>query len=162
MTAIQQNLNRILSFRHMDEKDLMILEKLKENARKTVNEIAKEVGLPRTTVGERIKRLMKEGVVKKFTTMLNYEKLGKPVTAFVLISFLPNPKISQRQLAREIARIKNVYEVYIIAGEWDLLLKVRGKDMEEIGQLILDKLRSMKGVGKTVTCTCFSVVKEEL
>ena len=146
----------------MDEKDLMILEKLRENARKTVNEISKEIGLPRTTVGERIKKLVKEGVVKKFTTMLNYEKLGKPVTAFVLVSFLPNPKISQRQLAREIARIKNVYEVYIIAGEWDLLLKVRGKDMEEIGQLILDKLRSMEGVGKTVTCTCFSVVKEEL
>ncbi|MEM2388548.1 MAG: Lrp/AsnC ligand binding domain-containing protein, partial [Candidatus Thermoplasmatota archaeon] len=66
------------------------------------------------------------------------------------------------QLAREIARIENVYEVYIISGEWDLLLKVRGKDMEEIGKLILDKIRAIEGVGKTVTCTCFSVVKEEI
>lgn len=131
-------------------------------SRKTVNEIAKEVRLPRTTVGERIKKLVKKGIIKKFTAILNYEKIGKPITAFVLVSFAPHPNVSQRELAREIARIENVHEVYIISGEWDLLLKVRGKDMEEIGHLILDKLRSMKGVGKTVTCTCFSVVKEEI
>jgi len=89
-------------------------------------------------------------------------KIGMPITAFILVSFIPNPDISQRELAREISKIENVREVYIIAGEWDLLLKVRGKDMEEIGKLVLDKLRGMKGVGKTVTCTCFSVIKEEM
>ena len=146
----------------MDEKDLAILEKLMENARKPVKEIAKEVKLPRTTVAERIKKLVNKGIIRKFTAILNYEKIGKPITAFILVSFIPNPDISQRELAREISKIKNVREVYIIAGEWDLLLKVRGKDMEEIGKLVLDKLRSMKGVGKTVTCTCFSVVKEEV
>ncbi len=146
----------------MDEKDLAILEKLMENARKPVKEIAKEVKLPRTTVAERIKKLVNKGIIRKFTTIINYEKIGMPITAFILVSFIPNPDISQRELAREISKIKNVRGIYIIAGEWDLLLKVRGKDMEEIGKLVLDKLRSMKGVGKTVTCTCFSVVKEEV
>jgi len=146
----------------MDEKDFAILEKLMENARKPVKEIAKEVKLPRTTVAERIKKLVNKGIIRKFTTILNYEKIGMPITAFILVSFIPNPDISQRELAREISKIENVREVYIIAGEWDLLLKVRGKDMEEIGKLVLDKLRGMKGVGKTVTCTCFSVIKEEM
>jgi len=146
----------------MDEKDLAILEKLMENARKPVKEIAKEVKLPRTTVAERIKKLVNKGIIRKFTTIINYEKIGMPITAFILVSFIPNPDISQRELAREISKIKNVRGIYIIAGEWDLLLKVRGKNMEEIGKLVLDKLRSMKGVGKTVTCTCFSVVKEEV
>lgn len=146
----------------MDEKDLAILEKLMENARKPVKEIAKEVKLPRTTVAERIKKLVNKGIIRKFTAILNYEKIGMPITAFILVSFIPNPDISQRELAREISKIENVREVYIIAGEWDLLLKVRGKDMEEIGKLVLDKLRGMKGVGKTVTCTCFSVIKEEM
>ena len=58
--------------------------------------------------------------------------------------------------------MESVHEVYIISGEWDLLLKVRGKDTEEIGKLILDKIRGIEGVGKTVTCTCFSVIKEEI
>ena len=146
----------------MDEKDFAILEKLMENARKPVKEIAKEVKLPRTTVAERIKKLVNKGIIRKFTTILNYEKIGMPITPFILVSFIPNPDISQRELAREISKIENVREVYIIAGEWDLLLKVRGKDMEEIGKLVLDKLRGMKGVGKTITCTCFSVIKEEM
>ena len=146
----------------MKSKDAIIIEKLKEDASKPVAKIAKEIRMARTTVAERIKKLVEKGVIKKFTILLNYEKLGKPVTAFVLVSFLPNSKISQRELAKRIAKMKSVYEVYIISGEWDLLLKVRGKDIEEIGELVLDKIRGMEGVGKTVTCTCFSVIKEEL
>ena len=138
-----------------------MLEKLKRDSSKSIAEIAKEIGIPRTTVAERIKKLLREGVIKKFTIMLNYEKIGRPITAFILVSFLPNAKISQRQLAKRISKIRNVYDVYIISGEWDLLLKVRGKDMEEIGKLILDEIRAIEGVGKTVTCTCFSVIKEE-
>jgi len=146
----------------MDHKDLLIIEELKKNARISVKELAKKVGLPRTTVGERIKRMIKRDIIKRFTAVVNHEKLGQGVMAFILVSFLPNPKISQRELAREISRIKNVYEVYIISGEWDLLLKVRGKNMEEIGCLVLDRLRAMEGVGKTITCSCFSAVKEEI
>ena len=146
----------------MNAKDEIIIKKLKEDASKPIARIAKEIKMPRTTVSERIKKLVEKGVIKKFTISLDYEKIGKPVTAFVLVSFLPNPKISQRELAKRIARMESVHEVYIISGEWDLLLKVRGKDTEEIGKLILDKIRGIEGVGKTVTCTCFSVIKEEI
>lgn len=146
----------------MDEKDLMIIDRLKENSRKSIKELSRELNLPRTTINDRIKKLISRGIIKKFTTLIDYEKLGKPITAFILVSFLPNPKISQRELARKIARLRDVHELYIITGEWDLLLKVRGSSMEEIGKLVLDKLRTMEGVGKTVTCTCFSTVKEDL
>lgn len=88
--------------------------------------------------------------------------MGLPVTAFILVSFLPNPGISQRELAKRISIMQNVYEVYIISGEWDLLVKVRGSSMEEMGSLIIDRLRSLQGVGKTVTCTCFTTVTENI
>ena len=146
----------------MDQKDKLILEKLKEDANKPIAQLAKELKMPRTTIANRIKKMIESGIIKKFTIAIDYEKVGKPITAFILISFLPNYKISQRQLANLISKIENVYEVYIISGEWDLLLKVRGRSMEEIGKLVLDKIRRMEGVGKTVTCTCFHVVKEEI
>jgi len=144
----------------IDEKDRAIIAELRKNARMTTKDIAKVIKLPRTTVSERIKKMIEKGIIKKFTALLNYEKIGLPITAFILISFLPNPEISQRELAKRISKMENVYEVYIISGEWDLLLKVRGKSMEEVGSLIVDRLRTIKGVGKTMTCTCFSVVKE--
>ncbi len=144
----------------IDEKNRVIIEELKKNARQSTKILAKAIKLPRTTVGERIKKMATQGIIKKFTVMLDYEKIGLSITAFILVSFLPNPELSQRELANRISKIKNVQEVYIISGEWDLLLKVRGKNMEEVGSLIVDHLRAIKGVGKTMTCTCFSAVKE--
>lgn len=142
-----------------DEKDRAIIAALRENARQPTSQIADQLDIPRTTVGERIRKLEVDGVIKRFTVHLDYEKLGLPIIAFILVSFLPNPDISQRQLAKRISTMQNVNEVYIISGEWDLLAKVRGASMEEIGELIIDRLRSIQGVGKTVTCTCFSAVE---
>jgi DNA-binding Lrp family transcriptional regulator len=58
--------------------------------------------------------------------------------------------------------MSGVYEVHIISGEYDLLLKVRGKTLDDIGTLVVDKLRQLKGVGRTITFACFETVKEEL
>jgi len=54
-----------------------------------------------------------------------------------------------------------VYEVHIVTGEYDLLIKVRGKTIEEIGKLVVDKLRVLQGVWKTHTSACFETIKEE-
>ncbi|MEA2055198.1 MAG: Lrp/AsnC family transcriptional regulator [Candidatus Thermoplasmatota archaeon] len=146
----------------LDEKDRIIIEELKKDAKQPIMKLSRKVGLPRTTVGERIRKLIDKKIIKKFTVMLDYEKVGLPITTFILVSFLPNPEISQRELAKRISKMENVWEVYIVSGEWDLIVKVRGKSMEEIGQLIIDKLRAIKGVGKTVTCTCFTTVTENI
>jgi len=146
----------------IDNKDRMIIEELKRDASQSITNLSKKTGLPRTTVSERIRRMVAKQIIKKFTVMLDYEKVGLPITAFILVSFLPNPEISQRQLAKRISEMENVSDVYIVSGEWDLILKVRGKSMEEVGQLIIDRLRGIKGVGKTVTCTCFTTVTENI
>lgn len=144
----------------MDKKDLEILEMLREDARSTVVEIASQLDMPRTTVQERIRRMTQSGLIKKFTAIPDYSMLGNPVTAFVLVSFMAGP-VSQRDLAEQIAKIPGVYEVHLISGEWDIVLKVRAESMEKIGSLVIDRLRAMKGVAKTVTCACFNTVKEE-
>jgi len=146
----------------IDDRDRIILEELKRDASQSITKLSKKTGLPRTTVGERIRRMVAKQIIKKFTVMIDYEKIGLPITAFILVSFLPNPEISQRQLAKRISKMKNVSDVYIVSGEWDLILKVRGKSMEEIGELIIDHLRGIKGVGRTVTCTSFTTVTENI
>ncbi|MEM2073556.1 MAG: Lrp/AsnC family transcriptional regulator, partial [Nitrososphaeria archaeon] len=115
----------------LDEKDWKILWKLIENGRKSVVEIAYELGIPRATVQERIKKLMKERVIKKFAAIPDYSKIGKGVTAFILVSFSGESNLSQRNLAEEIAKIPEVYEVSLISGEWDIILKVRTTSVEE-------------------------------
>jgi DNA-binding Lrp family transcriptional regulator len=113
------------------------------------------------TIHQRINKMIANGIIKKFTVRPDYAKLKKPVTAFILISFESNPQVSQRELASKISLMNGVEEVFIISGEWDLILKVRAASAEDIGSIIVDKLRTFEGVGKTTTCISFSSIKEE-
>jgi Lrp/AsnC family transcriptional regulator, leucine-responsive regulatory protein len=144
----------------LDDKDLAILAELKKDARRSTKAIAKDLNIPRATVHERIKRMMDRGVIKGFTVIPDYTKLGEPVTAFILVSFLSNSTISQREVGTLIAVIDGVQEVHLISGEHDIIIKVRGESMESIGSLVIDKLRAIPGVGKTMTMASFTTIKD--
>lgn len=143
-----------------DKKDQIILEELKKNSRNSIKSIASNVKIPRITVHDRMQKMMKNGIIKSFSVSIDYKKIGLPTEVFIFVSFLPNTEISQRELAKRISKLKRISEVYIISGEYDLLLKVRGESLGEIGEMVIDKLRNFKGVGKTLTFACFETVKE--
>jgi len=145
----------------LDEKDRRILGELVQDASQSVAALSTRLRIPRTTVQERIKRLRNSGIIRRFTVTLDHARLGKPATAFILVSFLPGAGISQKKLAHEIARIEDVVEVHIISGEWDILLKVRSESTQSIGSLVIDKLRAIEGVARTLTCVSFAGIKEE-
>jgi DNA-binding Lrp family transcriptional regulator len=144
----------------LDEKDSSILEELIKDSRKTTKAIAKELGIPRATVHDRIVKMEQKGVIKNYTAVPDYSQLGLGVTAFILVQFEAEKGMSQRDTASDIASIAGIYEVHMISGEYDMLLKVRGSSMEEIGKLVIDRLREVKGVARTLTCACFTTVKE--
>ncbi|QLH75488.1 MAG: Lrp/AsnC family transcriptional regulator [Methanomassiliicoccales archaeon] len=144
----------------LDEKDMAILAELMKDARRSTKAIAKDLNIPRATVHERIKRMLDRGIIKGFTVLPDYIKLGEPVTAFILVSFLPNSSVSQREVAQRIAMLEGVQEVHLISGEHDIIIKVRGRSMESIGSLVIDKLRAIPGVGKTLTMASFTTIKD--
>lgn len=144
----------------LDEKDSAILEELLKDSRKTTKAIARELDIPRATVHDRIAKMEQKKVIKKYTAIPDYSQLGIGVTAFILVQFSPQEGPSQRETAEEIADLTGIYEVHMISGEYDMLLKVRGSTVEDIGRLVIDRLREIKGVARTLTCACFSTIKE--
>jgi Lrp/AsnC family leucine-responsive transcriptional regulator len=144
----------------LDEKDQAILEELMKDSRKTTKAIARELDIPRATVHDRIVKMEQKKLIRKYTAVPDYSQLGIGVTAFILVQFSPQEGMSQRETAEEISELKGIYEVHMISGEYDMLLKVRGSSMEEIGKLVIDRLREIKGVARTLTCACFTTVKE--
>ncbi|MHB8567357.1 MAG: Lrp/AsnC family transcriptional regulator [Nitrososphaerales archaeon] len=145
-----------------DAKDEMILQKLKLDSSRSVSDIANELQMPRTTVQERVKRLIQNGVIRRFTIQQDYSKLGKSVTAFIFVSFFSGSGISQREAAQRIAEIPDIFEVHVISGDWDIIVKARGESIQSIGELVLDRIRNVKGVERTLTCTSFVAVKETM
>jgi DNA-binding Lrp family transcriptional regulator len=144
----------------IDAKDGKILDELMRDGRKSVVEIANELDLPRATVQERLKKMVAVGVIKKFVAIPDYSKIGRQVMAYVFVTFSGGGGLSQRKLAEEISKIPGVYEVSVISGEWDILLKVRAGSVEEIGSLVVDRLRATRGIEKTETCVAFQTIKE--
>ncbi len=146
----------------IDEKDKMILEELHKDARTPTKRIAQNLDIPRVTVHTRIEKMKKDGVILGFTVKIDYNKIGLPVTAFVFVSFSTQEKLTQQELAGQIAEIKNVYEVHLISGEWDILVKIRGESLDKIGKIVLNEIRPLGGVSKTITCPSFANIKNGL
>ena len=150
----------------LDERDLAILTLIQENSKLTANQIAKKINAPITTVFAKTKRMEEMGIIKEYRAILSPEKLNLGTAAFILASVSYSAKnqdetpTSQRQVAEEIARFPEVQEVHIITGDWDLLVKLRGENVEAVGKFVVDKLRLIKGLDKTLTCMVFKTVKE--
>lgn len=144
----------------MDDTDRRILHELIEDGRKSVVAISDKFAIPRATVQDRMKKMVESGVIKRFVAIPDYSKMGIPVTAYVFVTFRNEEKVSQHSLAGEISKIPGVYGVSVISGAWDILLKIRVGSVEEIGRLVVDKLRAMKGIEKTETCVAFQTIKE--
>src|SRR3989344_435648 len=139
----------------LDEKDKQILEILKKNARLTTKEIAKIVKLPITTVHNRIKKLENNKIITNFTVNLNYNELGKPILAFILVTVNYNikseKKIDQEELAKKIKYLEGTEDVSIVTGDTDIIVKVRLSSVDELSSYITKKLRNLEGIDKTRT-----------
>lgn len=148
------NNGKLFHFMELDKKDLKIIEILKENSNQTTSQISKKFNIPITTVHNRIKKLEKLGVIKNYTVVLDYKKLDKGILSYILVSVmytLPNgKKVAQEDIAREIKKI-GAEEVSIVTGGTDLIIKVRVKDVDELNDFVIKKLRSIDGVDKTQT-----------
>lgn len=138
----------------VDNKDRKIIEELVRNSRQTTSQLSKKLNIPITTIHNRIKKLIKTGVIINYTINLNHNLLGRPVPAYVGITInynVPGKKINQTDIANQLKKIEGVYEVYILTGGSDLLVKALVRDITELNILVTEKLRNVEGVDKTQT-----------
>ncbi|UCE14321.1 MAG: Lrp/AsnC family transcriptional regulator [Candidatus Heimdallarchaeota archaeon] len=146
----------------MDDKDLKIISALEENSRLSTNDIWRKTGIPQTTVHNRMKKLVKEGIIEGFTIKLNKRMIGKGLGAYILctVSYRTSKgeKLSQIDVARNVKALPEVEEVSIVTGEIDLIVKVAVKDVEMLNDFVIGKLRDIEGVEKTVTSVVLSEV----
>ncbi len=138
----------------VDQKDREIIEELTENSRQTVGKLGKKLGMPPTTIHNRIKKLEAEGIIMNYTASINYKKLGRPVMAFIGITVNYNvegKKIRQQDIAKKIKTMEGVREVTILTGGLDIIVKVMAKDIDDLNDIVTEKLRDIDGVDKTQT-----------
>ena len=149
----------------MDEKDLELLDELQKDCRQSLKKIARKLNMSITTVYDRMKKLEKEGIIKGYKAIIDPEKTDNAMTAFIFVKieyFSPDSEepLSQREIAKRISMLPGVSDVYIVPGDWDLLIKVRGKNIKDLADFVIDRLRRIKGIGRTFTTDVWITVKE--
>lgn len=138
----------------IDSKDREIITELVSNSRQTVGQLGKKLGMPPTTIHHRIKKLEASGIINGYSANINYKKLGRPIMAFVGIGVeyhVAGKQIRQMDVARKVRSLEGVHEVAILTGGMDILVKILAKDIEDLNNIVTEKLRNVDGVDKTQT-----------
>jgi DNA-binding Lrp family transcriptional regulator len=136
----------------LDNKDFRILEILKTDARISIRDLAKKANLRPSTVHQRIMRMKKNKVIEKFTIKLNNSEVGENFIVFILIE-------TEKDVEAKVFHNDHVKEVFGITGEYDLLIKLKFKDIAEFNEFII-KFRKEPGIKKTVTLVSTITIKE--
>ncbi len=149
----------------LDEKDHLILRELERDCRQRTNQISKETHIPITTVHNRIKKLCGSGHITGFRAILNPEKLAKSLLSFVFVTLNRQSNsrgtpLKDRELIKQIAAHPNVQEVHTITGDWDLLLKIRAKNIQELESFVTEYLRDTQLIERAQTICAMATYKE--
>jgi len=131
-----------------DDLDLKILSELATDASISVPKLSKKINVNASVVYSRIKRLVKRGLIKKFTIVVNDEALGFNVKALTGINM--DSKMRDNVL-NELFKIPEVREIAEVTGRFDILVTMNAQSLDEMHHLISEKVGRVEGVQKTET-----------
>ena len=139
--------------------DRLILKLLQQDCRIPLDVLAKKIGVPKSTLHYRIKRLEKEGVIGGYYAKVDPLKLGYDYVAVVLVKARYGPNYHEK-LGKKIAKISGVWGVYYVLGEYDFIVLIRAKDREDYMNK-LELMSSMPDIERTNTQVAAKVLVED-
>jgi len=144
----------------LDDLDWSILKALQENAKQTYTEIGRRFGVAHSTIYDRIKRMEKSGIIRKYTAVVDLEKLGiKNISAIMTV--FTDPKESEK-VAKKLSESKEVLEISTsLSEELSIIAKVAAKDQDELHSFIAQMVAPLPGVLRVRTSIITRKYKEE-
>ena len=139
----------------IDEKDRKILDILEERSNLSTHKISKRTLIPITTVNNRIKKLKKLGVIKKYTIDIDKSKLGFNLSTYIFVTVslyeLKKEGMKMKDLIGIIKKNQLIESVENVTGDVDIIIKMRARDINELNDYVVNILSYYKGVEKTRT-----------
>ena len=143
----------------MDAIDKKLLALLQEDTKKTTKELSLVLNLSVTAVYERIKKLEREGIIRNYVALLNRNKIEKAFVVFCHIKLIQHTKDVIHTFENEVVRLDEVSECFHVSGDYDYILKVSVKDMEEYREFMVTKLTGLQHIGSTHSSFMIGEVK---
>ncbi len=144
---------------NLDKTDHKLLELLQKDSKRTNKDIANRLNLSVTAVYERIRKLERGGVISKYVALVAPEKVARSFLAFCQIKLVQHTKTNVVDFESEVTKLSEVLECFHVSGEYDYILKVMVRDMQEYREFMLNKLTALKHIGSTQSTFVISPVK---
>ncbi|MFC5047127.1 Lrp/AsnC family transcriptional regulator [Aquimarina hainanensis] len=132
---------------YLDQTDLTILRILQKDAKKTAKEIAEILNITPSPVYERIRRLEKQGYIKKYVAILDKDLINRSITTICQVSMRYHDEAFIEKFEEQIQSLEEVQECYHMAGQIDFVLKINVKSLEEYHDFVKYKLSKIENIG---------------
>ncbi|MGB8163894.1 MAG: Lrp/AsnC family transcriptional regulator [Nitrososphaeraceae archaeon] len=142
----------------LDDINLKIIYMLSKDSSMPFVEVAKQIGISDATVHIRVRRLIADGLIKKFTISVDNNMLGYDHLAFMGINIEPG---FADEVTEGLLKIDEVLEIHEMHGRFDLILKIRAKDLDQMREIVVNKIRKLPRILETELMTVLKTRKED-
>lgn len=143
----------------LDTIDKKLLKLLQEDSKRTTKELSLKLDLSVTAVYERIKKLEREGIIKKYVALLDRNTIQKGFVVFCHLKLMQHTKEFISQFEKEVVQLNEVLECFHVSGDYDYILKICVENMEEYREFMVTKLTSLQHIGSTHSMFMIGEVK---
>ena len=145
---------------HLDRIDRNIVDTLAQNGRLSMSELARRVGLSKTPVQARLRRLEKEGFIRGYAAIVDRERMGQGHVAFVQVTLSDTRSAALDAFNRAALAVPEVEQCHMIAASFDYLLKVRTRDIQTYRRVLGERISGLPHVSHTSTFVAMETVKD--
>ena len=145
----------------LDRFDMAILGVLASEGRISIADLARRIGLSKSPTQARLRRLEAEGVIRGYRALVDPIRLGLDHVAFVEVRLSDTREAAHNAFNAAVARIGEIEQVHLIAGNFDYLMKIRTRSMSEYRAVLAEKISTLPHVASTSTYVAMQAVKED-
>jgi Lrp/AsnC family transcriptional regulator for asnA, asnC and gidA len=143
----------------LDDIDLKIIDILSRNSSTPFVEIGKQIGISDATIHIRVRKLISEGVISKFTICVNNDLLGYDHLGFMGINV--DPAYAAEETIDQLLNLEEVLEIHEMHNSFDLFLKIRAKHLNHMWDIVENKIRKLPHILNTELISVLKTRKEE-
>ncbi len=146
----------------MEDFEIELLKILEDNARVNYDELSERLGVDAETIRSSIKKLEEEGVILKYKTIVNWEKVQEDyVYAIINVKVSLSREKGYDDIAKRIAKFPEVHAVRLVSGEADFQVVIRGRTLKDVAFFVAEKISTIPEVRDTITHFVLRTYKEE-
>lgn len=144
----------------LDRIDRNILAALGRDGRASMAELAEKVGLSKTPVQARVKKLEKDGVIRGYSAVIDREKIGEGHVAFVQVKLSDTRSAALDAFNKAVQAAPEIEQCHMMAASFDYLLKVRTRDIASYRRVLGERISALPYVAQTSTFVAMETVKD--